>query len=139
VRSPPQHAKATREAWQYHSPTGRAVGWCWASSIVSLNSAHESHRRKRPSRPKLGFGNFRCPLWVINGNGVTTASCPFFASKQTFFSTSCTSAMCICYAPGVEVAVGLDCAIRVRKRPSGGWAEVTTPTCFPPAHPKKRV
>jgi hypothetical protein len=33
-------------------------------------------------------------LWVISGNGVTPASCPFFPSKQTFVSASGTSAMC---------------------------------------------
>ena len=27
-------------------------------------------------------------LWVISGNGVTPASCPFFPSKQTFVSVS---------------------------------------------------
>ena len=34
------------------------------------------------------------PLWVISGNGVTSASCPLFPSKRTFVSASGTSAMC---------------------------------------------
>jgi hypothetical protein len=38
--------------------------------------------------------NMLCPVWVISGNGVTPASCPFFPSKQTFVSASGTSAMC---------------------------------------------
>jgi hypothetical protein len=31
-------------------------------------------------------------LWVISGNDITPASCPFFPSKRTFISAVCTSA-----------------------------------------------
>jgi hypothetical protein len=36
----------------------------------------------------------RCLFWVISGNGVTPATCPFSPSKQTFVSASGTSVMC---------------------------------------------
>ena len=36
----------------------------------------------------------QCPLWVMSRHRATSASCPFFPSKQTFVSASGTSALC---------------------------------------------
>ena len=35
-----------------------------------------------------------CPLWVISGHRLTSASCPLFPLKRTFLSAVCTSAEC---------------------------------------------
>jgi hypothetical protein len=36
----------------------------------------------------------RCPLWVINGHRVTSASCPLYPRKRTSFSAVAMSALC---------------------------------------------
>jgi hypothetical protein len=51
-------------------------------------------RQKKPACDARSVHTLGHKHWVISGNGVTTASCPFFPQQQTSLGSVGTSAMC---------------------------------------------
>ena len=89
----------------------RRSSWCTSDHGVACGTdrsgTHVDHRKGTriaraplPCRRRARSDEFRpartytCPLWVMSGHRVTSASCPLFPSKRTFISAVCTSALC---------------------------------------------